>query len=169
MRAPPWASRRCPSTRRSRSTVCSRSPERLPAMASLDWLIARPVAHRGLHDATAGIIENTPSAFAAAIAVNYAIECDLQLSADGEAMVHHDDTLGRLTDGSGRIDTMTAVELKRVAFRATADRMITFGELCDLVAGRVTLVVELKGRFDCDRRLVARAAGVRARYARPAA
>ena len=36
-------------------------------MADLDWLIARPVAHRGLHDAAAGIIENTPSAFAAAI------------------------------------------------------------------------------------------------------
>ena len=50
-------------------------------MSGLDWLIARPVAHRGLHDAAAGIIENTPSAFAAAIAAHYAIECDLQLSA----------------------------------------------------------------------------------------
>ena len=138
-------------------------------MSGLDWLIARPVAHRGLHDATAGIIENTPSAFAAAIAGNYAIECDLQLSADGEAMVHHDDTLGRLTVGDGRLDTMTAAELKRAAFRGTADRMITVGDLCDLVAGRVTLVIELKGRFDGDRRLVARAAEVLARYAGPAA
>jgi glycerophosphoryl diester phosphodiesterase len=43
-------------------------------MASLDWLIARPVAHRGLHDSAAGVIENTPSAFAAAVAGNYAIE-----------------------------------------------------------------------------------------------
>ena len=66
-------------------------------MSSLDWLIARPVAHRGLHDATAGVIENTPSAFAAAVARDYAIECDLQVSADGEAMVHHDYVLGRLT------------------------------------------------------------------------
>ena len=53
-----------------------------------EWLTARPVAHRGLHDAAAGIIENTPSAFAAAVAANYAIECDIQLSADGEAMVY---------------------------------------------------------------------------------
>src|SRR5437899_8465687 len=119
-------------------------------MADLDWLIARPVAHRGLHDQKS-IIENTPSAFAAAIAANYAIECDLQISADGEAMVHHDDTLGRLTEGSGRLGTMTAVELKRVAFHGTADRMISVGDLCDLVAGRVTLVIELKGRFDGDR------------------
>ena len=49
---------------------------------------------------------------------------------------------------------MTAAELKRVAFKATADRMITLGELCDLVAGRATLVIEIKSRFDGDRRLV---------------
>ena len=85
-------------------------------MSGLDWLIARPVAHRGLHDARSGVIENTPSAFAAAVAGNYAIECDLQITADGEAMVHHDDTLGRLTEGSGRLDAMTAAALKRVAF-----------------------------------------------------
>ena len=36
-------------------------------MPGLDWLTARPVAHRGLHDAAAGVIENTASAFAAAI------------------------------------------------------------------------------------------------------
>ena len=60
-----------------------------------------------------GIIENTPSAFAAAIAGNYAIECDLQITADGEAMVHHDEALGRLTEGSGRLDAMTAADLKR--------------------------------------------------------
>ena len=57
-------------------------------MSELDWLIARPVAHRGLHDAQNGVIENTASAFAAAIAGRYGIECDLQISADGEAMVY---------------------------------------------------------------------------------
>ena len=70
-----------------------------------DWLTARPIAHRGLHDAASGVIENTASAFRAAIAGGYGIECDLQISADGEAMVHHDDALGRLTDGTGRLDT----------------------------------------------------------------
>jgi glycerophosphoryl diester phosphodiesterase len=138
-------------------------------MSGLDWLIARPVAHRGLQDAGSGVIENTPSAFAAAIAANYAIECDLQISADGEAMVHHDDALGRLTDGDGRLDAMTAADLKRISYRATADRMITVGELCDLVAGRVSLVIELKSRFDGDRRLVARAAEVLSNYRGPAA
>src|SRR5437899_10150888 len=127
---------------------------------SLGWLTARPVAHRGLHSAASGIIENTPSAFAAAIAANYAIECDLQITADGEAMVHHDEALGRLTEGSGRLDALTAADLKQVRYKATADRMITVGELCDLVAGRATLVIELKSRFDGDLRLVQRAATV---------
>jgi glycerophosphoryl diester phosphodiesterase len=138
-------------------------------MPGLDWLIARPVAHRGLHDARRGVIENTPSAFAAAVAGNYAIECDLQITADGEAMVHHDDALGRLTEGSGRLDATTATALKGAAFRATADRMITVGDLCDLVAGRVPLVIELKSHHDGDRRLVARAAEVLSGYSGPAA
>ncbi len=134
-----------------------------------DWLTARPIAHRGLHDVAAGVIENTPSAFAAAIASNYGIECDLQLSADGEAMVHHDATLDRLTERSGQLDAATAAELKRVAFRATTDRMITLGELCDLTAGRVPLLIEIKSRFDGDLRLVTRAAQVLAGYSGPAA
>ena len=135
-------------------------------MPDLDWLIARPIAHRGLHDAENGVIENTASAFRAAVAGNYGIECDLQISADGEAMVHHDDALGRLTEGSGRLDAMTAAALRRVAFKATTDRMLTLGELCDLVAGRATLVIELKSRFDGDRApRHARAAKVLAGYA----
>ena len=138
-------------------------------MAGPDWLIARPVAHRGLHDAAAGVIENTPSAFAAAIAGNYAIECDLQLAADSEAMVFHDDTLDRLTEGVGRVHAVPTAELKRVAFRATFDHMITLGELCDLVSGRVTLVIEIKSHFDGDHRLVKRAAEVLSSYRGPVA
>jgi len=55
-------------------------------MSGLAWLTTRPIAHRGLHNASAGVIENTASAFAAAIAAGYGIETDLQISADGEAM-----------------------------------------------------------------------------------
>jgi glycerophosphoryl diester phosphodiesterase len=138
-------------------------------MADLDWLSARPLAHRGLHDDGKHIIENTMSAFAAAIAGRYGIECDLQISGDGEAMVYHDDVLGRLTEGAGRLDAMTAAELKRVEFKGTADRMITLGELCDFVAGRAALLIELKNPRTSDRRLAARAAEVLSGYAGSAA
>ncbi len=133
------------------------------------WLTARPIAHRGLHDAARGVVENTASAVAGAAAAGYGIEVDLQLSRDGEAMVHHDEALGRLAEGAGRLADSTAAELRPVPFRATADRMMTLGELCDLVGARVTLVLELKSRFDRDARLVARVAEVLAGYGGPVA
>jgi glycerophosphoryl diester phosphodiesterase len=84
-------------------------------------------------------------------------------------MVHHDDVLGRLTEGSGRLDAMTAVQLRAVPFKATADRMQSLDELCALVAGRVLLLIELKSRFDGDGRLVSRVADVLRDYAGPVA
>jgi glycerophosphoryl diester phosphodiesterase len=131
---------------------------------SLDWLTARPIAHRGLHDAALGVIENTAGAVRAAIAGGYGIEVDLQISGDGEAMVHHDDVLGRLTEGEGRLDSLSAAVLKRVAFHGSDERMMTLGELCDLVAGRVTMLIELKSRFDGDGRLAVRVAEVLSGY-----
>ncbi|HET9902749.1 MAG TPA: glycerophosphodiester phosphodiesterase family protein [Xanthobacteraceae bacterium] len=138
-------------------------------MTPFDWLVSRPIAHRGLHDAASGVIENTPSAFRAAVAARYSIECDLQVTADGEAIVHHDFALGRLTEGKGVLAQMSADALKRVAFTGTTDRMITLGELCDLVAGRVPLVLEIKSRFEGERRLVDRVATVLSRYQGPVA
>src|SRR3954452_22606810 len=146
MPAPPSASPRCRRTRRSRSKACSKFPE--PAMRAPDWLTARPVAHRGLHDAARGIIENMPGAGQAAVDGNFGIEVDLQLAAGGDAMVHHDDALGRLTEGSGALLGMTAAELRAVKFRNTSERMMSLGELCALVKGRVPLVIELKSHFD---------------------
>jgi len=139
------------------------------ARTSLDWLIGRPIAHRGLHDAAHGIIENTAGAVKAAIFNGYGIEIDVQVSADGEAMVHHDDVLGRLTEGEGRLADLTAAQLKQVRFRGSDERMMTLGELCDLVRGRVTVLVELKSRFDGDGKLAMRVAAVLDRYEGPVA
>jgi glycerophosphoryl diester phosphodiesterase len=138
-------------------------------MPGLSWLTARPIAHRGLHDAAAGVIENTASAFVAAIAGGFGIETDIQISADGEAMVHHDDSLGRLTQGSAALAQLESGALKTVNFKATTDRILTLSELCELVGGRVPLVIELKSHFDGDMRLAARAAQVLAVYAGKAA
>lgn len=137
-------------------------------MRAPEWLTARPVAHRGLHDRARGIVENMPSAFKAAIAANFAIELDVQLTSDGEAIVHHDGELGRLNEGSQKLSQLTAAQLKQVPFKDTADRMLTLGELCDLTAGRVPLVVEIKSHFDGDRKLVARVVEVLKTYSGPA-
>src|SRR3977135_530693 len=136
-------------------------------MRAPNWRTARPVAHRGLHDLARGIIENMPGAIAAAIDGDFSIEVDLQLTADGEAMVHHDDTLGRLTEGSGPLLGMTAAQLKAVKFKDTSERMMSLGDLCALVKGRVPLVIEVRSHFDGDRKLVARMSEVLASYSGP--
>lgn len=138
-------------------------------MRAPDWLTARPVAHRGLHDRARGIIENMPGAMHAAIAGNFSIEVDVQLTADGEAMVHHDDALGRLTDGSGPLLAKTAAELKQITFKDTPERMMSLGDLLALIDGRVGLVIEIKSHYDGDRKLVRRVADVLKSYRGPVA
>ena len=138
-------------------------------MRAPDWLTARPVAHRGLHDRARGIIENMPGAALAAIDGNFAIECDVQLTADGEAMVHHDDALGRLTEGAGALLGLSSSALKEVRFKDTSERMMSLADLCILVRGRVPIIVEVKSHFDGDRRLVKRMAEVLTSYSGPVA
>ncbi|EJW12075.1 Glycerophosphoryl diester phosphodiesterase [Rhodovulum sp. PH10] len=138
-------------------------------MKNQSWLTARPIAHRGLHDLSRGIVENTPAAVSAAAAANYGIEIDVQVSADGEAMVQHDDRLGRLVEGDEDVRTLGVAALKARPFRAGTDRMATLGEICDLVNGRVPLLVELKSRFDGDLSLPRRVAKVLAAYSGPVA
>ncbi|MDV2982837.1 UNVERIFIED_CONTAM: glycerophosphodiester phosphodiesterase family protein [Methylobacteriaceae bacterium AG10] len=121
-----------------------------------DWLTARPIAHRGLHDRAAGIPENTLAAAAAAVAGGYAIECDVQRSADGEAMVFHDEALGRLTGVAEPVDARTAAELGTLAIAGTGERIPTLTAFLVKIAGRVPVVVEIKSRFDGDRRLTRR-------------
>ncbi|WP_018390652.1 glycerophosphodiester phosphodiesterase family protein [Ancylobacter sp. FA202] len=133
------------------------------------WLTAQPIAHRALHDAVRGVIENTPSAVDAAMARDYAIEVDIQLSADGEAMVFHDDTLERLTLAEGPAKVRTTAQLKAVEMRGTADRMMTLDDLLARVGGRVPLIIELKSHFDGDTAVATRAVEVLAGYSGPAA
>src|SRR5207248_9758039 len=112
-----------------KSRAPSKSLEGTTGLRAPDWLTARPVAHRGLHDHTRGIIENMPGAAKAAMAENFAIECDIQLTADGEAMVHHDDELGRLTEGSGALVVKTAAALRAGAFEGTRERRTSLAAL----------------------------------------
>ena len=133
------------------------------------WLTARPIAHRGLHDKTRRIVENTPGAAKAAIAADYAIECDVQLSRDGEAVVFHDDRLGRLTRARGPVAKRTAAELAAVVFRDSDGRIPTLAGYLGLIAGRVPLICEIKSAFDGDLRLADRVLLVAAGYAGPLA
>jgi glycerophosphoryl diester phosphodiesterase len=117
------------------------------------WLTERPIAHRGLHDSARGVIENTLAAAEAAIDAGFAIECDVQLSADGELFVFHDDSLDRLTDRQGALIEKSAAEIAQARIKGSNQGPPTFAEFLRLVAGRTPIVCELKSRFNCDWRI----------------
>jgi glycerophosphoryl diester phosphodiesterase len=108
-----------------------------------DLLFRPPVAHRGLW-APGGAPENSLAAFEAAAEAGYGIELDVQLSADGEAMVFHDDTLERMAGALGRIAERTVTDLGELALGGTAERIPTLRETLALVGRRALVLIELK-------------------------
>ena len=133
------------------------------------WLIERPIAHRGLHDSANGVIENTLRAADAAIASGFAIECDIQVSKDGEAIVFHDETLDRLTDATGPLSALSAAEIAKVRIKGSGEPPPPFAAFLDMVAGRTPIICELKSRFNGDWRIADRAAALAATYDGPLA
>jgi len=133
------------------------------------WLVERPIAHRGLHEAPKSVIENTLGAAEAAIANGFAIECDVQLSSDGEAFVFHDETLDRLTDASGAISAKSAAEIVKIRIKGSNRPPATFHEFLTVVAGRTPVICELKSRVDGDWRVGDRVAALAASYDGPLA
>ncbi|MXO61098.1 glycerophosphodiester phosphodiesterase [Altererythrobacter salegens] len=115
-----------------------------PDPARVAWLSGHEYAHRGLH--TSADVENSPGAFAAAIARGMGIECDIQLSGDGQAMVFHDWELDRLTAETGPVADRTAAELGAIALGSSGERIPTLRDLLGLVRGRVPLLIEIKSR-----------------------
>lgn len=132
-----------------------------------------PLAHRGLHDAAARRPENSLSAFHAAVARGYGIELDVQLTADGKAVVFHDDTLDRMTSETGPVAARTAAELGRVALKNSDDHIPTLTDVLAAIGGRVPLLIEMKDAGDTlgptDGRLAAAVAHALAGYDGPVA
>ena len=111
----------------------------LPA-ASLDI----PLAHRALHDLSAGRPENSRAAVRAAVDAGVGIEIDVQLSADNKAMVFHDYALERLTPERGAVRLREASALAAIPLKGGDEGIPTLEEILDLIAGRVPLLVEFK-------------------------
>ncbi|XXK31892.1 glycerophosphodiester phosphodiesterase family protein [Rhodobacteraceae bacterium nBUS_24] len=102
-----------------------------------------PLAHRGYHGGPNGV-ENSREAIANAVANGYGIELDLQLSADGQAMVFHDDTLDRMTCKSGQVLDKSAAKLGTILLSGGQTGIPTLAEILKQVAGKVPLLIEIK-------------------------
>lgn len=119
----------------------------------LDWLLATPVAHRGLHDGDKP--ENSMPAFRAAIEHGFTIEIDVHLSADGHLVVFHDDNLKRVCGVDKKVAKCTLAELKTMRLKGTEHTIPTFDEFLALVDGRVGILCEIKGLNPYDNRIAA--------------
>ncbi len=110
--------------------------------------LLKPVvfAHRG---ASQYAPENTIAAFELAVTQGAdAIELDVKLSVDGQAVVIHDQTVDRTTDGSGRVNKMTLQDLKKLDahYRFTqyaGEGIPTLDEVFESVGKRIFVNVEL--------------------------
>jgi glycerophosphoryl diester phosphodiesterase len=116
-----------------------------PDPARVAWLARSTYAHRGVHDEQ--VPENSPGAFAEAIRRGLGIECDVQKSRDGRAMVFHDWTLDRLTAVSGPVARRDSVELEQLALRGGGP-IPTLDRLLAQIDGQVPLLIEIKSKSD---------------------
>ncbi|NMH98110.1 glycerophosphodiester phosphodiesterase family protein [Pseudonocardia acidicola] len=109
----------------------------------LDGPYPRAYAHRGWHlDELAGC-ENTLASFHRAVAEGFSyIELDVHSSVDGVAMVHHDRTLDRTTDGTGPLAHLPAAQIERAKVRGREPVPRLEHVLTELPDTRVT--IELK-------------------------
>ena len=116
-------------------------------MSVNDLLQVKGYAHRGLHNQTLGIIENSKSAFQAAIDAKVGIELDVQMSVERTPMVFHDEILSRLAGRDGRLAFMKAQELTQIPYTGSQDKIMTLADCLELVNGQVPLLIEVKSHW----------------------
>ena len=115
--------------------------------ADLALMDGRYIAHRGLHDLSpsgTATPENSLAAFRAAAEAGYMIENDIHLTADGQVVVFHDDTLTRMCGVDGTPESMTLAQLKSLRLAGSDQTIPTLQECLDVVDGRVPLLIEFK-------------------------
>jgi glycerophosphoryl diester phosphodiesterase len=104
-------------------------------------------AHRGLwttnEPGETNRPENSLAAFRAAVEKGYGIELYVHRTRDGALVVHHDDSLKRLTGKDIRIAQSTLKEV-RACKLPNGEPIPTFDEVLKVVAGRVPMIVEIK-------------------------
>ena len=109
-------------------------------------LFSPAIAHRGLWS-PGGYPENSLGAFQAACAAGYGVELDVQMSADGEAIVFHDASLRRMTCVDGRVSDHTAADLCSMRLAGTDETIPTLADALTLVGHRAMAHIEIKTPF----------------------
>lgn len=110
-------------------------------------LLGVDYAHRGLwttnEPGETNRPENSLAAFRAAVDKDYGIELDVHLTKDGALVVHHDDSLKRLTGVDIQISRSTLQEI-RACKLPNGEPVPTYDEVLEVVGGRIPMIVEVK-------------------------
>lgn len=101
------------------------------------WLYA----HRGLHDGNVRVPENSMEAFRLAVENGYGMELDVQLTKDGQLVVHHDGSLKRVC---GVDKNLRDVEYAALPLLPDGSKIPLLREVLALVNGRAPIIVEVK-------------------------
>ncbi len=123
-----------------------------PPKVLLSSAYRRPFAHRGLHDGCRPeepdkAFENTLTAFEAAIAVGFGIECDIRAAEGGLPVVFHDRDIPVGLPFAGRpVASLGNEEVGGLNY-CDGSPLLTFASFLAAVGGRVPILAELK--FDC--------------------
>lgn len=100
-------------------------------------------AHRGLHNNDGGIPENSIAAFAAAVKAGYGVELDVQLTADRQVVVFHDNDLKRMCGVDSRVDELTYAQLRDLRLLDSDEHIPLLSEVLEILNG-CTLLCEFK-------------------------
>lgn len=120
------------------------APDALPVVPLPEPFLRLPIAHRALHDAAARRPENSRAAVRAALVAGYGVEIDIQVSADGVAMVFHDEKLSRLTEHAGWLRERSAAELEMLLLKDGDEGIPRLAEILAILRGRAPLLIEIK-------------------------
>ena len=102
-------------------------------------------AHRGLHNKEKGVPENSLLAFDMACRGGFGMELDLQLTQDGQIVIHHDRNISRTCGVDRNIDEMTYEELSGYRLLGNPEQQVPlFSDVLKVVDGRTPLIIEFK-------------------------
>jgi len=142
-------------------------------LRSVAALTAHPIAHRGYFDNSGACPENSCGAILEAVSRGFAAELDVMLSADGEVMVFHDDTLERMCGWKELFSKLTSSELQKIPLRGSQECIPTLSRVLSVVEGKRPLIIELKSfsrdGIQTDGRLESRVVEILSRYKGPVA
>lgn len=81
------------------------------------------------------------------------VECDIQRTHEGEALVFHDWDLLRLTGEDRLVESRIVEQIAALTYLGSEERPATLSQLLDLINGAVPILIEIKSKpgYDVER------------------